>query len=246
MYDHIRHTARDDRSRQIVFCCEHASNFVPKEFSGLGLRPDHLSSHIAWDIGAAGLAIELSRLLDAPLVAAPVSRLVYDCNRHIDAFDAIVEESDGVGIPGNENLNSAQREQRVREYYLPFHRQLETTLERAGYDCALVTIHSFTPVYKGQRRDVEIGVLHDSHTSLADALLRDTDAVSHFDVRRNEPYAASDGVTHTLQRHGVANAMPNVMLEIRNDLIASLTQQRQMAVILMDWLKTALGTMVPK
>jgi predicted N-formylglutamate amidohydrolase len=106
-----------------------------------------------------------------------------------------------------------------------------------------VTVHSFTPIYHGQLRSVEIGILHDSDARLADALLQT--AVVHTDanVQRNEPYGPEDGVTHTLKEHAVKDGYFNVMLEIRNDLIETAEQQDHMAAVLSGWLVDACAQM---
>ena len=81
-----------------------------------------------------------------------------------------------------------------------------------------MTVHSFTPVYFGAKRDVEIGILHDEDTRLADALLEELAGAPHK-VERNQPYGPQDGVTHSLKRHAISRGIANVMLEIRNDLL---------------------------
>jgi hypothetical protein len=66
---------------QFVLACDHAGNAIPRRLGSLGLDQDTLQRHVAWDIGAVGVARHLSALLDAPLVSQPYSRLVVDCNR---------------------------------------------------------------------------------------------------------------------------------------------------------------------
>lgn len=221
-----------DGCGDFVLVCEHASNAVPAEFSGLGLSDHARNSHIAWDPGALPVARALSQRLDAPLVAARVSRLVYDCNRPPDAADAIAVRSDGIEIPGNSGLSDDRRRARVETYYEPFRHALAACLEArmAGtHPPILITVHSFTPVYAGVRREVGLGVVHDRDRRYADAFLRSAVADAPAPLRRNEPYGPADGVTHTLLTHGVSRALPNVMLEIRNDLIATAGAQRSMA-----------------
>ena len=50
-----------------LIVCEHASNFIPDSFAGLGLDDAALESHIGWDPGAMAVAETMSSLLDAPL-----------------------------------------------------------------------------------------------------------------------------------------------------------------------------------
>ncbi len=221
--------------------CEHASHRIPAELRGLGLPAETLQSHIAWDPGALGVAEALARLLGAALVSGGVSRLVYDCNRPPEAPSAIPARSEVFDIPGNANLSALQRQQRVEAVYAPFRAALSDTLrERRATLRLMVTVHSFTPVYNGQRRDSQIGILHGRDAGFATAMLAATPADIGLRVRLNEPYSAADGVAHTLDLHGAANTLPSVMLEIRNDLIRTGAAQATMAHILAPWITTAL------
>lgn len=224
-------TNQSGRGR-VLLVCEHASNFIPPDLGGLGLDAAAIKSHIAWDPGALEVAREMSVLLDATLVASRVSRLVYDCNRPPEAPSAIPARSETYRIPGNEGLSAAARRERVDRYYKPFRDVLGACIDQrveARRDLAIVTVHSFTPVYRGVRRDVDIGVLHDADSRLADALLIACTADAGLVVRRNQPYGPEDGVTHTLRTHALPRGLLNVMIEIRNDLIADAPGQRAMA-----------------
>lgn len=223
-----------------VVICEHASNAVPEEFGDLGLSKEDLESHIAWDPGAGQTAILLSGQLDAPLIASRVSRLVYDCNRPPDSPSAMRETSERYAIPGNRALSDARKQERVARYYTPFESLVSETLDEHGPDSVLVTIHSFTPVYFDEARTVEIGLLYDADSRLAEAMLS---VSGGFDIRLNEPYGPEDGVTHTLRRHALPRRMLNVMIEIRNDLLATPRQCREMAEHLAHWLEDALAAL---
>ena len=227
-------------SSPVVVVCEHASAFIPAKYSDLGLAGDALQSHAAWDPGALALAKGLSARLNAKLVTSDVSRLVYDCNRPPSAPDAMPYQSEAITVPGNRNLTAAQRQERVEDYYEPFRAALAETIAATAM-AVIVTIHSFTPIYHGKTRAVEIGVLHDSDARLADVML--DRAHHHTDrlVARNEPYGPEHGVTHTLKEHALANGHLNVMLEVRNDLIQEADQQEKMAQCIASWLSDALA-----
>ncbi len=229
-----------DAASSIVFVCEHASAHIPASLNNLGLPETALGSHVAWDPGALALAKGLARRFDALLVAAKTSRLVYDCNRPPDAPDAMPARSEVVDIPGNATLTGAEKAARVARYYAPFRRALADVLTRREAP-VLVTVHSFTPVYHGASRDVEIGILHDDDARLADAMLAAAQGSGRHVVRRNEPYGPKDGVTHTLKEHAVPAGHLNVMLEVRNDLIADAHAQRAMTDTLAGWLDRALA-----
>lgn len=235
--------ANADGNGDFVLACEHASRQIPAEFAELGLEADALESHIAWDPGALAVARRLAESLDAPLVAARFSRLLYDCNRPPDSAGAIPAKSEIYEIPGNRSLSPAARQARVERFYLPFRNALAATLDRqqhCGRAPVLVTIHSFTPVYEGIARDLDIGILHDKDARFAEALLATMTADTEFAVRRNEPYGPQDGVTHTLRTHALGRGLLNVMIEIRNSLLNSETDQLRMADLLAACISKAL------
>lgn len=233
----------------IILVCEHASNFIPEEFQDLGLSGQLVRSHIAWDPGALDVAKLLSRRLKAVLVAQNVSRLLYDCNRPPEAVGAVPEISEIYPIVGNRGLSKGARAERVERFYLPFRDALGAVVaqKRAkGPSPILITIHSFTPIFKGQQRAVQLGVLHDADARLADAVLARAAGKADFVVARNQPYGPGDGVTHTLKLHGMSHGLLNVMIEIRNDLIATGAQQEAMAQWLADVLKSAIAQTAQK
>jgi predicted N-formylglutamate amidohydrolase len=204
-----------------VLVCEHASNRLPKELGTLGLSPEELQMHIAWDIGAEGVGRLLSKLLDAPLALQRYSRLAYDCNRPPESPGAIPEVSEVTPIPGNTGLTVEQKLQRLRDIYWPFHMGLAHLLDEravAGRPAMVVTIHSFTKIYRGKPRAVELGILYDRDASIADKLIK---GFPNVDARLNEPYGPKDGVMHTINLHAGARGLKSVMIEIRNDLIAT-------------------------
>lgn len=223
---------RRDGAGPVVIICEHASRAFPERIGDLGLSSEALSSHIAWDPGALAVATRLSQSLDATLVRQRFSRLVYDCNRPPESPGAMPEVSEIYTIPGNQHLTSAQRRARIEALYIPFHDRIRSLLrDRAaqGRRSVIVTVHSFTPVYLGKPRAVELGILHDEDRWLADRMLAIAAQAPLYRTERNEPYGPQDGVTHTLKLHGLANGLRNVMIEVRNDLIIDDISQGVMA-----------------
>ena len=205
----------------IVLVCEHASSALPSSAGDLGLSAEALSSHIAWDPGALAIARRLSETLDGLLVHQRFSRLIYDCNRPPESPAAMPEKSEVYEIPGNRELSPAERYARTAALYIPFHDRVSSEiarLQKEGQRPVVVTVHTFTPVYFGKRRDVEIGILHDIDSRLADAML-DAASGGPYRVERNTPYGPEDGVTHTLRLHAIPQGFANVMIEVRNDLV---------------------------
>jgi predicted N-formylglutamate amidohydrolase len=233
-----------DGAGPVVLVCEHAANHIPAAFGGLGLEAAVQQSHVAWDPSALAVAMGLSVALDSPLVAGTVSRLLYDCNRPPEAESAMPARSEVFDIPGNNNLSDAQKQNRTATIYRPFCAAVSDVLaarKHRGQGSAIVTIHSFTPIYFGKPRAVEIGILHDIDTRLADAMLA-VDLPGRR-VERNEPYGPQDGVTHSLKLHGIANGLANVMIEIRNDLVRTPTDEAAMTAEILALLRPALTTL---
>jgi predicted N-formylglutamate amidohydrolase len=226
----------------ILLICEHASNRVPAAYGTLGLSQADRESHIAWDPGALTVARGLSSLLDAPLARATVSRLVLDLNREPAAPDSIVLVSERTAVPGNRDLPDAERARRVRDVYDAFHDAVGAFLDgRTVATRAVVSIHSFTPVYRDVGRPWHVGLIYDEDRRMALAveagLRRDPALV----VGMNEPYSPDDRVFHTLDRHAVRRGLAPLMIEIRNDLIGSVEQGREWAERLAPLLQEALG-----
>lgn len=227
----------DGRSRFFLIC-EHASNHIPEKYNNLGLTSADLARHIAWDIGAEGVARDLSQLLDATLVLQTQSRLLYDCNRPPHVSGAIPEVSESTKIPGNLHLTQAQKDARANDIYRPFHKSISQLLDqRSDTETIIVTLHSFNPDYNGVKREVDIGIINDSDEHWAQALTQIGQQFSDLDIRLNEPYSIADGVTHTLQLHGTSRGIANVMIEIKNDLIEERQAQQKFAAILAQMLK---------
>lgn len=216
-----------------VLVCDHASNWVPLSLKGLGLAPGELERHIAWDPGALELARQLSGLLDAPLVHATVSRLVLDVNRDPAHAGSVVTISEDTVIPGNHEISVEERARRVRSIYEPYHQALANVIERSvarNAAARVVSIHSFTPVYRRERRPWHIGVLSGEDRRLSQPLLESLRAGGELHVGDNQPYAPTDGVYHTLDRHCTERKLRSMMLELRADLVGDDESSKQWAV----------------
>lgn len=231
-----------------LIVCEHASNAFPETFGELGLEPDTRASHIAWDPGAIGVARRLSDLLDSPMIAATISRVIYDCNRPPDSASAMPQRSEIYEIPGNFELGVEERLERTRSCYLPFQvavAELLAEMLAQHRRPVLVSVHSFTPIWFGKKREVEFGIIHDLDARFAEALL---EAAGDLPLKTalNEPYSAADGVAHTLRLHATPHDLPHAMLEIRNDLIADAPACELMAADLAVILLAALKNTAPE
>lgn len=224
--------------------CDHAGHRLPLSLGDLGVSAFDLQRHIAWDIGALGVARELSRLLDAELVAQRYSRLVIDCNRPPDSEDLCTTRSEATEVPGNRALGAAARGARLAEIYMPYHDTIRSRLDAraaAARDSIYVAVHSFTPVYLGRARSWQVGVLSaDSDRRLAEPLLDFLRTHGDFTVGDNEPYRIDDK-DQGIPAHALSRALPNVLFEIRQDLITQDAAQRAWASRLAASLEHALA-----
>ncbi|MCP8938850.1 N-formylglutamate amidohydrolase [Alsobacter sp. SYSU M60028] len=216
-------TVPGDPARGVLVICDHASNAMPPEYGALGLPASELARHIAYDIGAAAAARALARRLGAPAVLSTFSRLLIDPNRGEDDPTLVMKLSDGAVVPGNARVDAAEVERRLARFYRPYDRAVGEAVERAlaaGAPPAIVSVHSFTPVWKGTARPWHVTVLWDSDPRLPLPLIAALSADPALTVGDNEPY---DGALagDTLNRHATRRGLSNALIEIRQDLVST-------------------------
>jgi predicted N-formylglutamate amidohydrolase len=206
----------------LLFLCDHARNDLPAAYGKLGLPPEQFQRHIAYDIGARDLTLGLAQRFRAPAVLTCFSRLLIDPNRGIDDPTLIMKISDGAVVPGNRDVGEAERNARIARYWRPYHQAITATLdgmESRGLSPVIVSIHSFTPTWRGWPRPWHVGLLWDSDDRLVTPLLAGLRADPSLVVGDNEPYhGALEG--DTLNTHGTRRGIPHVLIEVRQDLIA--------------------------
>ncbi|WP_417249711.1 N-formylglutamate amidohydrolase [Celeribacter sp.] len=231
------------RQSRWLLTCDHATNRIPPEFGGtLGIPEADMARHIAYDVGAKGVTLELSKLLDSPAILSDFSRLVIDPNRGADDPTLVRKIYDGSVIPANRDAGPDEIARRIDAYYRPYHDAYEA-LAAAREDVVICAVHSFTPQLKGRpRRPWQIGILsaYDKRFTdpLIDELQNDPTLKAEAEalgerlvIGDNEPYDGSlrgDAVdTHAL-RHGRLN----VLIELRSDLIETPEAQKKWAHLL--------------
>jgi predicted N-formylglutamate amidohydrolase len=215
---------RESGTSDFVFTADHAGKMIPRRLGTLGVATADLERHIAWDIGIAGVTENLSRALDAAAVLQTYSRLVIDCNRDPSWPSAMPAISEFTAIPGNADLSEADRWARTNEIFLPYHHRIAALLdERAatGRRTVLVAMHSFTPVFKGESRSIEVGVLYFRRTRLAGVMLELLRNEGDLTVGENAPYALTEDSDYSIPFHGERRGLEHVEIEIRQDLITS-------------------------
>ena len=209
------------RPQPFVLVCDHASNRLPKSLGSLGLSDTDLARHIGWDIGAAGVTRLMAERLGAAAILQNYSRLAIDCNRPLASDTLIAPLSERTVIPGNQLVSAAAREARIAEIYRPYHDRIAQELDRRGdRPTCLVSVHSFTPVYKGEARPMHAGILYNRDDRIAGPLLHLLQADEDLIVGDNVPYALNDESDYTVPVHGEQRGLPHVEIEIRQDLIA--------------------------
>ncbi len=203
--------------------CDHASNAVPLKYNGLGLPAEALARHIAYDIGAAAITRALAARLSAPAVLSTFSRLLIDPNRGADDPTLVMRYSDGAIVPGNARADATEISRRRNLFWAPYRDTIAATVEAmaaTGEPPAIVSVHSFTPIWRGTPRPWKIGVLWDRDDRLARPLLGALTAEPDLGpeaVGDNEPY---DGALagDTIDSIATARGLTNALIEVRQDL----------------------------
>lgn len=233
------HTFGTDRPGKWLVTCDHATNAVPPFVAGgdLGLPPQDMNRHIAYDIGAKGVACALGDALNSPVICSNFSRLVIDPNRGLDDPTLFMRLYDGTLIPANRHADAQEVDRRIKTFWQPYHDALAPLAARP--ETAILAIHSFTPKLRGRGlRPWEIGVLYAHDDRLARPLIDRLQHVLDTPVGDNEPYAGhlpGDAV----DQHALRHNRPNVLIEVRHDLIDTPAGQAKWAAFLAPHLEAA-------
>ncbi|MEZ5463455.1 N-formylglutamate amidohydrolase [Dokdonella sp.] len=215
-------------SHAFLVLCDHASNAIPESYNALGMRPCDLERHIAWDIGARGVSLELAKRMDCPAVLGGSSRLLIDLNRDIDDSGSIVAENDNTFVPGNLSVSDEERALRVRHFYAPYHAHIEAMLDELlarRVKPVVISVHSFNRMMGGIERPWQVAVLWSQAREPIVPLI-EWFAGQGFQVGENQPYDARILGGHTIEQHAMHRQLPHVIFEIRNDEIATPQQQQ--------------------
>ena len=220
---------RPDGASEFFLTADHAGRLIPRRLGTLGISEEERARHIAWDIGIAGVTEILSALLDSTAVLQTYSRLVIDCNRRPGHPTSIPQVSETTPIPGNKALSPAAVAARTRDIFHPYHDEIRRRIESrlaAGRRTVVVAMHSFTPVFKGEPRAMQVGILYNRDARLARLMLELLRAEGDLTVGDNAPYAITDDSDYTIPFHAERRGLPHVEIELRQDLIADAAGQR--------------------
>lgn len=224
----------------VVFLCDHARNTIPAEYRDLGLPPAQLERHIAYDIGAEALTRELAARFGAPAVMSQFSRLLIDPNRGEDDPTLVMRISDGALVPGNAQIDNQEIIRRVYRFFRPYDLGISETIEASiasGILPVIVSIHSFTPFWRGVPRPWQTGILWASDGRFSRPLIEALRTEGDLVVGDNEPYqGALKG--DIIDRHALARGLSNTLIEVRQDLIAN-------AAGVAEWADRLFRAMVP-
>nr|WP_328805036.1 N-formylglutamate amidohydrolase [Stappia albiluteola] len=205
----------------LILICDHASNAMPSDYGDLGLPQSEFERHIGYDIGVRDLTLLLAERFDAPAVMTTYSRLLIDPNRGEDDPTLVMRLSDGAVVPGNARVDEAERSARLQRFHKPYHAEIDRLIDvhlEAGRVPALLSVHSYTPVWRSVPRPWHAGVLWDRDPRFPVALLEALKEDAELVVGDNEPY---DGCLKNdcMYRHGTVRGLPHALLEVRQDLI---------------------------
>lgn len=207
-----------------IISCEHASNSVPPGFIHVfGAKENVLSSHLAYDLGAASLAGSLARRIKASVYLGTITRLLIDLNRSPSNRKSLYSQY-------SRKLQERERELLLQKYYFPYREKVETEVAGIigkGNTVLHISIHSFAPVKSGKKRKADIGLLYDPACKIEKnisgflAELMQKKVVS-LRVRRNYPYLGkTDGFTSFLRKKYSTKLYAGIEIEVNQALLFS-------------------------
>lgn len=217
----------------LVITCEHASNRIPRPLSTTTDDRAWLATHWGWDIGARTVSRELVRRSRSHAVLARFSRLLCDPNRPPTHRDFIRKDTEGWQLTFNRTLDEEQVAWRQAQYFDAYHTAVDSAIRTrmarpGGGDVVLLSVHSFTPIWNGRMREMDMGVLFDKFEPIAQRLGEEL-TKEGFRTALNEPYSALDGLNYAVSRHGTAHGLVYLELEVSQSLIATPARARKVA-----------------
>ncbi len=217
------------KNKRILFIADHASNYIPSSLRNLGLKKNQTNSHIAFDVGVKELCINLSNLFSSNYIIGEHSRLIIDLNRDISDPTLIPEIVDRKIIKRNLSLSDYDKRKRISEIYNKYHHKIKTAIIHNNI-MVLISLHSFNPIFKKQKRNIHFGILSNRDRRLSNLVIREMKR-RKLKVGDNEPYEGNL-IGDTLYKHGLKNNLHHTLIEVRNDLLSSSTKIHRVSALL--------------
>jgi predicted N-formylglutamate amidohydrolase len=223
----------------VVLTCEHASQHMPATHALAGEDARLVGTHWAYDLGARELTLACAEALGAPAVLSSFSRLLVDPNREEDHPDLFRKTAEGHPVRLNAALTPADRTLRLAQYYRPFHAAVRQCTA-AARPVLLFSIHSFTPLYEGVPRSVQLGVLFNREEALAQAFSAQLARLG-FPSNANEPWSGKAGLIFSAESHAYGAGARPLELEVRQDLACDPAYRARLVPALANALRTCIA-----
>jgi len=182
----------------VLLTCEHATERLPEGWRW-GEDERLRGTHWSHDLGALDLMHELADALGASAIWSRFTRLLADPNRPEDSDTLFRTVAEGEPVALNVDLEHADRERRLAHYYRPYHEAVEVAARETSANL-MFSVHSFTELYEGEPRSLEVGVLFDTEDVLAAEMARRLTAAG-FRTALNEPYSGKEGLIYSVDLH---------------------------------------------
>lgn len=227
--------ARSD-APPVLLSCEHASAELPAFLPAWEAWPHWAHTHWAVDIGAGPLTESIHHRLGCAALLGRYSRLYLDLNRDPEAQDLCRTSFEGVAVPFNAAVSSAERNRRVAEVHAPYFRSGRAWV-RNRQPRLVLSVHSFTPSLAQQDRPWALTVLFNRSDALAENLAQHLSEAVRVKVALNQPYSGKQGFVRAAERLAEPAASDAIVLEVRQDLAADQPWRDRIAGALMPWLR---------
>jgi predicted N-formylglutamate amidohydrolase len=204
----------------IVITAEHASNALPEGYNWTDSdRAFFVDEHWGYDKGSLDIAMHLAKELKCVLVYSLYSRLLVDVNRDLPSQTLFRKSGDGRLVDLNRNMDEEEEDLRIQKYHLSYYRALREVSMKVD-PMYIFGVHSFTPLYEGNPRTLEMGILVNYSDDMAERLCGELKK-RHHNVEINQPYDGKEGLAAlgALLYAKVPVTRQGIQFEFRNDLI---------------------------
>jgi predicted N-formylglutamate amidohydrolase len=203
--------------RKIILTCEHAGNKIPSAWQKKFLPPKEiLESHRGIDIGAKKIAVHLEKALKCPFFIYENTRLLIELNRSLHHPKLFSEFS--------KHLREEEKQKLIETLYLPYRTAVEKEI-RKRKPVIHLGIHSFTPIFEGVERDIDIGLLYDPKRKKERefCLALKNKLPKEYRVKLNRPYLGkADGFTTHLRKLFKENEYLGIEIEVNQKIAAQI------------------------